>query len=426
MISDQDRRLIAAFVADDLDGAARRDAERLIERSPETRRLAEQLQDDGRRLRALPRCRPAVDVAGYVLREIVAGRAGMRPARPRPIAIFTWGSLAAAVLVAFVTATYLLLADLQGPRMQARRPANSSDRPIDRPMPPTPRELASVHPNPDHPPFVGPPAPAGAQPSTDANVRTGPSPEVRPESAAAKDAVLSSAPKPDLQPRAVVLPSVSLPLPLRELDRAELRQKLDAELRKEEGYRLELFCRDSTKALERLQATAKARDLPMLVDAAAQELIKHKLRVPYVVYVEGLAPEQLVRLLKDLGVRDRKAEERRAGEGAFDQLVLMPLTADDRKELVALLGVDPTQPVAKPKGPLGVDVRKPLSESTAAQVAQSPPGQGGRPDALALVLPYGVVRSPAASKEVKQFLTGRRERSAGTIAVYLILRPSNG
>ena len=57
MMSDRDRKLIAAYVSDDLDARGRREAERLIAQSPEARRLAEQLRDDARRLRELPRRR---------------------------------------------------------------------------------------------------------------------------------------------------------------------------------------------------------------------------------------------------------------------------------------------------------------------------------------------------------------------------------
>jgi hypothetical protein len=432
MIPDRDRNLITAYVSDDLDAGGRRDAERLLERSPEARRLVEQLQSDARRLRELSRRRPDADVAAHVLRAIGERRVAIRPdtsGQSRPISIVTWGSLAAAVLAAFVTATYLLLADLPGVTQQAHRsspPAKNLDRPTGRPLAPAPEEPADGSRDLGRRSFVGPSAPEGPQSSTDSTARADVPPETKPDSSAAKDAVLSSGPKPDLRPGVVILPSLTLPLPLRELERADLRRKLDEALRPDGEYRLELFCRDSAKGLERLQAAAKPYNLQVLVDATAQELIKLKVRVPYAVYLEGLTPEQLASLLRNLGARDKKAEERRVGDGTFDQLVLMPLTADDRKELVTLMGVDPTQPAAKPKGPSGVDVRKPLSESTAAQVAQSTPGQGGRAEVAAIVLPYGVVRPPAASKEVKQFLTGRRERPAGTVVVYLILRPGNG
>ena len=430
MISDRDRILIAAYVSDDLDAPGRREAEQLCDHSPEARRLAERLRNDARRLRELPRRKPDGDVAAQVLRAIGERHVEIRPnalAQSRPISIATWASLAAAVLAAFFTATYLLLTDLPGVTEQASRspvPAKNPDAQARRPITPKPDERADVSSSADRRPFVGPPLPEGPQAPADATAKADVPRATNPDPTTGRDSVLSSAPKPDVRPEAVVVPSLSLPVPLRELERADLRRKLDDTLRPDGDYRLELFCREAAKALERLQASARPYNLQVLVDATAQELIKRKVRVPYAIYFEGLTPEQLATLLRSLGARDRRAEERRAGDGTFDQLVVMPLTADDRKELVTMIGVDPTQPAAKPKPPTAVDVRKPLSESTAAQVAQSTPGAAVRAELLALVLPHGL-RSPAGSKEVKQFLAGRRERPAGTLAVYLVLRPSN-
>src|SRR5438270_12487202 len=117
MISERDRILIAAYVSDDIDAQRRREAEQLCDHSPEARRLAEQLRDDARRLRELPRRRPDADLAGQVVRAIVERHVVVRPPaaeRWRPVAIAVWGGLAAAVLLTFATATYLLISDLPG------------------------------------------------------------------------------------------------------------------------------------------------------------------------------------------------------------------------------------------------------------------------------------------------------------------------
>src|SRR5262249_33413383 len=107
----------------------------------------------------------------------------------------------------------------------------------------------------------------------------------------------------------------------------------------------------------------------------------------------------------------------------FDQLVVMPLSAIDQKELVALLGADPTAPPARPKLP---DPRRPLAEETADQVAKSvgkletPTGQK-----LAVVVPNAPIRSsPALSKEIKQFIDANRDHRPGAIAVFLMVRTS--
>src|SRR3954467_8347895 len=106
MISDRDRLLISAYVSGDLDAARQRDVEQLFERAPEARQFAEELRGDVRRLRDLPRRKPDGDVAAGVLRAIAERRIEIRPEPSvplRPISIATWGSLSAAVFVAFVT-----------------------------------------------------------------------------------------------------------------------------------------------------------------------------------------------------------------------------------------------------------------------------------------------------------------------------------
>jgi hypothetical protein len=94
---------------------------------------------------------------------------------------------------------------------------------------------------------------------------------------------------------------------------------------------------------------------------------------------------------------------------------------------------------AKPKTPLGVDIRQPIANGTVAQVSQSLAGQGtprpepGKPatskppERLALVVPYPPGRpKPGSSKEIKQFLDSRKECPPGTVQVFLVLRGING
>jgi hypothetical protein len=112
---------------------------------------------------------------------------------------------------------------------------------------------------------------------------------------------------------------------------------------------------------------------------------------------------------------------------------------DDRKELSELLSIDPKQVQStKPGTPLNVDIHKPLSETTAEQVAQSLAGQGGTPrpepskpavkppEHLALVLAYNPVRPRPGSVEIKRFLDNRKPPRSGAIQVLLVLRDTKG
>src|SRR5215831_7986877 len=57
MLSDQFRQLLTAYVDGELSSRQRKAVQRLLRRSPEARSLLLKLQEDARRLRALPRHR---------------------------------------------------------------------------------------------------------------------------------------------------------------------------------------------------------------------------------------------------------------------------------------------------------------------------------------------------------------------------------
>src|SRR5207248_1840287 len=100
---------------------------------------------------------------------------------------------------------------------------------------------------------------------------------------------------------------------------------------------------------------------------------KPRLRTNYLFYVEDLTPAELGRVLGRLGgPEDTQFDRKRPAAGQFAgsdyNVVLTRMTADHRKVLSAYLGADPRQVKALPAGPLGVDLRKPLSEQTADQV----------------------------------------------------------
>jgi hypothetical protein len=226
-------------------------------------------------------------------------------------------------------------------------------------------------------------------------------------------------------------PRLSLILSPRDLDDRERRQQLRAKLDKDDAFRLELLCRDNPRAFERLAKVCKAHGVRLVVDPFAQARLNNKrLKTNYVLYAEDLTPAELTDLLAQLGREDK-------GSGLFDSLLVNAMTAAHRQELSKLLGVDLKQlqlQSSRGKAPLGVDIRKPVSAGTADQVAAALAGQGtSRPDPArpsakgpertALVLAYNPAPPRSGpSREVKQFLDGRKERRPGTVQLVLVLR----
>lgn len=89
-----------------------------------------------------------------------------------------------------------------------------------------------------------------------------------------------------------------------------------------------------------------------------------------------------------------------------------------------------------PKGPLGVDLRKPVSTKTGAEISNALSGKGvprpgtGKPAGVpltrqAIVVSYNPIRPPKSSKEVQQFLDNRAPKRAGTLQILLVLRAGN-
>jgi hypothetical protein len=213
---------------------------------------------------------------------------------------------------------------------------------------------------------------------------------------------------------------------LKELDQAKNQKRLREELEKDNAYRFEMVFKNP-KAFERLEAGFKAHGIRLLIDQLAQARMKSRQKTNYVLFVEDVTPEEVAKILESVGAQDKT-------EAQFGQVFIQSLTEADHKEVANLLGIDPTKLGPAPKGPAGVDLRKPLSETTAQEVSNTLTGKGTpRPEAgkapltrQAIVLSYNPVRPPRTSKEIQQFLGSRAPRRDGTVQVLLVLRGNNG
>jgi hypothetical protein len=447
MLPDHHRQLLTAFVDGELSGRQRRQAQRLLRRSAEARKLLRGLQEDARCLRSLPHARPDADLSGPVLRAI-ADRA-LTPRRQRPAAVPrrlpAWSGLAAAaaILVGLGLASFFYfsasLEPGQPPAVAKRLPdpvppeANPAPAPGPSPADRTNRVANGSAEKPDRPQGPEkPPDPVAKLPgaATTPPRETKPRPEGPPEG----DVLTGRMEMFQIDRVNLALPVI---LRLHNLDQEPVRQQLLAELARDHDFRLELPCRTGTRALEGLLPAFLALKLALFMDPLAQVRLKLP-QVPshYAIYLENVTAEELARLLLQVGQDDKKVAARKPLEAQFDRLVLTRMTAADRKELAGLLGTDPTQSAAPaPTGPLGTDPRQPLSELTAKQVGEALAGQGGAPrpevgkppakaaDRQALVLLYNpAVRPHPASPEVTRFLETRKPARPGTLRILLVLR----
>lgn len=449
MLVERYRELLTAYVDGELTSRQRRHVARLLHRSPEARQLLRKLQADAQFLRTLPRPHLDVDLTADVLRGI-AERC-LTPGQRRAVRLHTPTSwlgpvtslvTAAAVLLILGVASYLYFAaslDHPGKPGIAQSEPDPAPAPVvpDKPVPnvvatgqspPTP----TVKPAParsDNPTVSSPPQivkrPDKSPPK--------PSREALPEPAKEESILTDRLEMFRLREVHAVLPVV---LRLHELDRAPVRNELLDALRKDVNFRLELPCQNGSKAFDRVQTVARAMNIGLVIEKRAQDRLKTPTwKTNYVVYLEDLTSEELTQFIQRIGDEDRKQSTRKPSDGQFDRLVLTRMTAEHHKELSTLMGIDPTETEPAPKGPLGTDLRKPLSDLTALQVGETLAGKGSspRPEAgkpvakppthLALALAYNPVRPSPGSIEIKRFLESRRApRRPGTVRVLLVLR----
>jgi anti-sigma factor RsiW len=386
MLPEPLRLLISAYAIGDLTPRRKKAAERLLRHSKEARRLLRELRETRRRLRKLPRPELPPNFANAVLEKVadqppiisptLARRfVGGRRSLAAPIAT------AAAILLAVGMSTYLL----------ATLPAESPVRTVQAPAPEPPIEVASVSDVEVIPDEVQP-TPAVVPDRVIAKATSAPPPPDQPKRPKARTPdPLGNAPSPLPQLVRVTAPRLPTAFTVRGMSQ-ETRGYLRRELDKAEAQHVDLFCRDTHRGYERLLTALKNVGVTIATDAPAKEALKRKFHGQYLLYCDDLTPAEWAQVLQRAGGADRAAENRKAGDGVLDRVVVLPFDPSDQKDLTALFGTDPRQGGGK-------------SETKAA---------------FATAMPAG--RSLTTSKESRQFLDARRPRTEGTIAVVLVIR----
>jgi hypothetical protein len=425
------RELLTAAVDGELTPAERKAAERLLRESAAARALFARLKADAARLRKLPRVPAPADLADNVLATIRDRAMSPTPLPPaRPDRRLNWSALpvwanvvtAAGVLLTITAGSYLYFTASQNysagenQKVAAKGPVGA--------------EIAADHPR-LHADIGDAAPPPKAEPA-----RSGPEaiavrprvlgPEVGPVPREVPADILTERPidTPEIESFQLDKIRVSHFFNLDDLPGdAAARKKLTDEMRKDELIRLDLFCRSSPKALDMVLAALKARGITVFADAFAAEQLKKKNPPELMIFTEVLTPDEATQLLTALGAEDAK----RAGDGPseLDALVAAPFLHADLATLSRLLGVPNLEP-RPAKGKAGVDIRKPLPEGTASQLANSLAKLGGgapKAERAAVVVSYAPVNpTPGASREIKQFLDRRGDRKAGAKPLMLVLR----
>ncbi len=457
MLPEQDRQLLTAYVDGELSSRQRRHVVRLLKRSRDARHLLRALQQDAATLSEIKVPTLDFDLSVPVVQTIHERRLTPHRRKPKPVtpAFPAWiaVAVAASVLCMIGLGSYIGFAAFLAKPASAPSgdPMARSETPEKKPDPPAPvavkddkkpekkeekPDVALTNPKPPSlREFVGPPAPIPNEEKNPTVVVKRPSelhgpplPDPKSIKEGPTDPPLTDKAMERFELELVIGARQPVFLELHKLDQDEPRKKLNSELALDTGFRLELPCDNGTKAFERLQAVCKDQKITILIDTNAQKRLKApQFKTNYILYIENVTPEELSRLVQQIGAEDKKAASKKSADAHFDRLVVTRLTKRDYKELSDLLGIDPPK-VEPPKvpGPLGVDLRKPLEEQTAEQIAKALDGDKSKSKSAevhqALVLSYNPVLPLKNSPEVKKFLDARKAAKPDTVRAIIVLR----
>jgi hypothetical protein len=442
MLTDHHHQLLTAYVDGELTPRQYEAVMRLLQQSSDARDLVRRMQQDAQAVRNLPRQKLDRDLSAPVM-QIISERS-LRPGsrrryveRPQSrMAAWAGFCAAAAALVMVAVGSYLYFSASGPNKTEPDSFAKGKTEPA--PEPPV-----KVEPKPE-------PAPEPKKPTETVVVKQSPAqPAPAPVVAEATNPskpveVVGAPPDPVVGMEMFQKAQVAQPqiLKLGELDQEARRRQLLTDLSKEPAFRMESPVKDSIKAFERLKAALIARGITLVIDQTAQFRLTPtaraaRLKTNFVLYVEDVTPDELVQLFQHAATEDRKAEKLKKGDTQFEAVVINKMTDADSEELCKLLGVKAKKLPDPPSGPLGTDIRKPLSEKTGDEITKNLTGQGGVPrpepgkittktsERLAVVMPYNPVRPRSDSPEVKRFLAGRKPPRPGTVHVLLVLREVN-
>jgi hypothetical protein len=383
----------------------------LLCESEEARTIFSQMQSDSIRLKALSKAPPA-DLVSRILSRLPSVEPAPRPSDPHRSRRRIVASLAASVLLAIGFGSFLysrkpgsdavpngpLTAHATDPQLVNVLPKESGPQSLP-PVPPIPpeRNVAELNPAPPVPP-----APDRVD-------------EIPPPREKGADVFVAPPLKP-ISPLDRFIVRLPLLISVSDLEREDARQRLLAELSRESAYRIDLFAKDTAKAVEAVQAAAKASNIALFADSQVADRLKRRQTTSVVVYAESLGAADIRDLLVKLSADDAKNTQR-----VFDSLHATPAAAADATALKDVLGTDPglwKRPAAEPK---------PISANTGDELTKNLTAKPGEHPAVLLTLTPAASRTPPAmSKELKEFLARRGERKASAVPILIVIRPPAG
>jgi hypothetical protein len=429
MLTEHHQRLLTTAVDGTLTPAQSRQLAQLLADSEAARDLLAQLRADAERLRRLPRRAAPVDLTPAVLTAIQDRQLTPAPRTPattrRASAHWRYAPLAiaASICLAITLGTAGLLSLDQPDRAMHshnRRPQSRSSNSLPAtpttPRPTTPTEAPNLveQPQPEVPVVKSEPTEPAESPD--------PSERPKPQPADHLTSPINKLPAEAFEVVKLRLPTIGL---VRQLDEAQFKTKVEAEIRGSEAIRLELFTRNPLRATERLQVLLRNQGIKLIVEPLAQDALKKKLAGEYAVLTEHLTQADLLKLCHQLAADERHAERTgKASEAGWEDFVLRGLTPADLRELARTLGVEPSRLRSAPP----TDPNQAIADSTITQLVDKltnptpaePKQTKSPPERLALV--YTPLPTLRPILLTGPYFEGRGPRRPDTLLVSIVVR----
>jgi hypothetical protein len=214
---------------------------------------------------------------------------------------------------------------------------------------------------------------------------------------------------------------------LADFEREDVRKQLSDELGRDPAFRIDLFTRDSARAVAAFQTAAKSSGLTVHADATTMNHLKKGQAGAAVVYTDSLTAEELAALFTKLNAADAKVSPR-----VFDVVHAAPVGRADETEIRGVLGTDPGlfKRALPERGAKELEKGASVSAGTADQIVKSIAAGQGKPGEKGAVLltwtPGNLRTPPAMSKELASYLAKRGERKPNAVPVLIVIRYGNG
>ncbi|MCX7702289.1 MAG: hypothetical protein N2039_15550 [Gemmataceae bacterium] len=422
MLTDYEKALICDALDRRLTEQQRAELRALLADSKEARALYMKMRADRRRVRRLPRELAPANMVSDVMRQIAQHRIIElpKPAQRSNQRLGAWLTIAAAVVV--LIGLSIVSLELGGFSTLSSRNKSVANLPRPEATPPavsTPKEQAQPTPPPSEP--DAPVANVTPSPSPADQLPTVPDSNQLPRMSGGESPEVLAAPYDSmLRLFKVEMPKLPPILPARELNRPERRSELLEAIKGQAAIHVDVFCRDTNPALDRLTRLLEQQGKLVIVDLVAKLRHQAKLKTDYMLIAEWRSPQELTEFFASIAAR----ENGKNGD-LFDSVVPMPMSPVNLRTLAALLGVDVK--TFSPKT-AAVDPKQSLSDSTIQELARAleKNGSDGRADSRVLAISFNPVRpNPAQSREIREFLSTRKEPTVGSILTVLLLRNMN-